>query len=215
MRSASKLLVVSLSLVVALIGVDPNPARCQGNGPYEVASFNLQAYLPARILISYSYTNNFSVTDITSLGQTIYKINTGPTSIEFKAEDAIDRYTFTVEIKYPEETTQSIQIAVFSGSQPPEGIQFNVKGKSIVIRFVLTVSEQPQYPSPEEVAEQVVVQVANELIQFESRINEVIKLQNRNLETQWIMVGVGMAINMIIIVVFALFVRRGTVEVRG
>lgn len=215
MRSTSKLLAGFLPLIVLLIAVNVNPAVCQDIGSYEVASFNLQAYLPARILISYSYTNNFSVTDITSLGQTIYKINTGPTSIEFKAEDAVDRYTFTVQIEYAEETTQSIQIAVFSGSHAPEGIQFNVKGKSIVIRFVLTVSEQPQYPSPEEVAEQVVVQVANELIQFESRINEVIKLQNRNLETQWIMVGVGLAINMILIVVFALFVRRGTVKVRG
>jgi len=55
-----------------------------------VAGFNIQAYAPARIVITYAYTNNFSVSHVSSMGKSLYKIVSGPTSIEFKAED-LDR----------------------------------------------------------------------------------------------------------------------------
>ena len=214
MKSSSKLTCLLSLLILAGLDADVNLSREGDLSVYELASLNLQAYSPARILISYSYTNNFSVTDITSLGQSVYKISSGPTSIEFKAED-IDRYTFTVHLRYDVEVSQSIQMAIFSANFAPEGIQFNVKGTDIVLRFVLNVGQEPTYPSPEEVAEQVVRQVADQLMQFEARTNDVIALQNRNIETQWIVVGVSVTINIFLIVVFTLFARRGRVEVVG
>ena len=158
------------------------------SGASEVASLNLQAYRPARIVITYAYTNNFSVSDVSSMGKSMYKVISSPTSIEFKAED-VDRYTFTVTIKYSAVVGQSIQIAVFSAGNPPEAIQFNVKTSTVRIKFTVTVTEEPRYPTAQEVAEQVVRQVANELMQFRRQTDEMLRAQNRNIEVQWMILA--------------------------
>jgi len=153
----------------------------------ETASLNLRVYRPARILITYTYTNNFSVSDVSSVGQSLYKITSGPTSIEFKAED-IDIYTFTVTIRYAEIVGQSIQIAVWSGNQPPQGLQINVKSNIVKIRFEVTVSEQPQYPSAQEVAGQVVKQIASELAAYRRQTDETLNMLNQNMLVQWFLI---------------------------
>jgi len=153
----------------------------------ETASLNLRVYRPTRILITYAYTNNFSVSDVTSVGQSLYKITSSPTSIEFKAED-IDVYTFTVTIRYAEIVGQSVQIAVWSGDQPPQGLQINVKSTAVKIRFEVTVSEQPQYPSAQEVAGQVVQQITSELAAFRMQTNETLDMLNQNMLVQWFLI---------------------------
>jgi hypothetical protein len=170
-----------------------------------VAGFNIQAYAPARIVITYAYTNNFSVSHVSSMGKSLYKIVSGPTSIEFKAED-VDRYTFTVEIEYAVVLAQSIQIAVFSANNPPEGIQFNVKDDYVKLDFTFTVTEEPKYPSAQEVAEQVVRQVAGELQEFRRQTDETLQLQTRNIETQWVLVGFNMAISVALLVFLSYWV---------
>ena len=183
----------SLSVLLLILFAATTPVYCEEEVP-AVASFNLQAYAPARVVISYAYTNNFSVTDVSSLGKSLYKIVSSPTSIEFRAED-VDTYTFTVEIKYAVITSQSLQIAVFSSSHAPEGFQFNVKDDYVRIKFTLTVTEEPRYPSAQDVAEQVVRQVADQLAEFRTQTEETLHLQNRNIETQWILVGFNMAVS--------------------
>ena len=173
----------------------------------EAATLNLQAYAPARIVITYSYTQNFSVSDVSTLGRPEYKIISGPTSMEFKTGDT-DTFTFTVEIKYPAILGQSIQIAIFSAGNPPEGIQINVKSSRVKLRFSLTVTEEPHYPSAQDVAEQVVRQVANELTLFKQDTKQIIDVQNRNLETQWIIVLFNLAINSSLLVMFIMWRRR-------
>lgn len=120
-----------------------SPITVQGQEEEEVValSLSLQAYAPARIVISYTYTNNFSVSDVSSMGKSLYKIISGPTSIEFKAEDT-DRYTFTIDIGYSAIVAQRIQMAVFSSVYAPEGIQLNVKSADVRIQFTLTVTEK-------------------------------------------------------------------------
>ncbi|RJS92804.1 hypothetical protein CW705_02215 [Candidatus Bathyarchaeota archaeon] len=173
----------------------------------EAATLNLQAYAPARIVITYSYTQNFSVSDVSTLGRPEYKIISGPTSIEFKTAHT-DTFTFTVEIKYPAILGQSIQIAVFSAGNPPEGIQINVKTSTVKLRFTLTITEEPSYPSAQDVAEQVVRQVANELTLFKQDTKQIIDVQNRNLETQWILVLINLAINSSLLVTLTMWKRR-------
>jgi len=171
----------------------------------EVASFNLQSYAPSKIIISYTYTNNFSVTDVSSIGQSLYTITSSPTSIEFKAED-VDQYTFTVEIKYGVTVTQSIQIAVFSSGYLPEGIQLNVKGSTARLKFTLTVTEEPSYPSAQDVAEQVVLQVANQLSEFRTQTTEIVDTQTRNIEMQWLLVGFTMAVSVAFVIILVFWV---------
>jgi len=200
---------VNLAVVLAVLLLSSSFAvsgKEEGEGG-EVAGFNLQAYAPARVLISYSYTNNFSVTDVSSVGQSLYKITSGPTSIEFKAEET-DRYTFTVDVKYAAIVTQSIQIAVFSAGYPPEGIQLNVKGNVVRLKFTLTVTEEPRYPSAQDVAEQVVKQVSNELSLFEQQTERIVETQNRNLEVQWVLVAFNLSVNIVLLLVILLRPRR-------
>ena len=172
----------------------------------EAAGFNLQSYAPARILVTYSYTNNFSVTDVSSIGKSLYKITSGPTSIEFHATD-IDQYTFTVEIKYAAIVTQSIQIAVFSGGYAPEGIQLNVKGNVVRLKFTLTVTEEPRYPSAQDVAEQVVLQVSHQLADFRRQTETIVNIQNHNIEIQWILVAFNLVVNVILLVAVFFWMR--------
>ena len=172
----------------------------------EAAGFSLQAYAPARIMVTYTYTNNFSVTDVSSIGKSLYKVISGPTSIEFTAND-IDQYTFTVEIKYAAIVTQSIQIAVFSGGYAPEGIQLNVKGNVVRLKFTLTVTEEPRYPSAQDVAEQVVLQVSQQLADFRRQTETIVNVQNRNLEIQWILVAFNLVVNVILLAAVFFWMR--------
>ena len=209
-------LILSLILLASLLVTPVSAADENGEAVSEVASLNLQAYKPARIVITYAYTNNFSVSDVSSMGKSMYKITSGPTSIEFKAED-VDRYTFTVEIKYSTVVGQSIQIAVFSAGNPPEGMQFNVKTDVIRLHFTVTVTEEPRYPTAQEVAEQVVRQVANELMQFRQQTEEMLQAQNRNIEVQWMILvfNTGACIGLIVFVihwVWPLIKRLGAEE---
>ena len=179
------LILISHSLII--------PVHAEDEGG-EIASMNLQVYRPARIVISYAYTNNFSVSDVSSMGKSMYKITSSPTSIEFKAED-VDRYTFTVTIKYAAVVGQSIQIAVFSAGYPPEAIQFNVKSSVIRLKFTVTVTEEPRYPTAQEVAEHVVRQVANELSMFRRQTDETLQMQSRNIMVQWAILAFNMAVS--------------------
>ena len=178
------------------------PIHAKEDGSSEVASLNLQAYKPARIVITYAYTNNFSVSDVSSMGKSMYKITSSPTSIEFKAED-VDRYTFTVEIKYAAVVGQSIQIAIFSAGNPPEGMQFNVKTDVVQLQFTVTVTEEPRYPTAQEVAEQVVRQVANELMEFGQQTDEMLQMQNRNIEVQWMILAfnTGVSVGLLVFII--------------
>ena len=211
----SRLSILSLILFASLF-VTPVSADENGEAASEVASLNLQTYKPARIVVTYAYTNNFSVSDVSSMGKSMYKIMSSPTSIEFKAED-VDRYTFTVEIKYAAVVGQSIQIAVFSAGNPPEGMQFNVKTDVIRLQFTITVTEEPRYPTAQEVAEQVVRQVANELTQFRQQTDEMLQTQNRNIEVQWMILAfnTGVSVGLLIFIlhwVWPLIRRLGAEE---
>ena len=189
--------VKSLILTFLLILVLSVPVHAQE--PTEVASLNLQAYAPARIVISYAYTNNFSVSDVSAIGKPEYKIISGPTSIEFKTDDT-DTFTFTVEIRYDGIVGQSIQIAVFSAGNPPEGIQLNVKTDVVKLAFTLTVAEAPKYPTGQEVAEQVVKQVSNQLLDFRQQTDRMIETQNRNIEVQWLLLISNITVSLALLI---------------
>lgn len=204
----NKAILIAAVLLLLFSQQHASMVYCQ-EGTAETAGLNLQSYAPARILISYTYTNNFSVTDVSSIGKSLYKITSGPTSIEFKAED-VDKYTFTIEIKYAAIVAQSVQVAVFSAGNPPEGIQFNVKGNVVRVKFTLTVTAEPRYPSAQDVAEQVVLQVSNQLADFREQTDTIVSVQNRNVETQWYLIIFNLIVNVAVLAVLLLWIRPRT-----
>jgi len=195
MRAKSLLLAFLLMLPLLLVPVHAQ----EEEETSEVASLNLQAYAPARVVISYAYTNNFSVSDVSAMGKPEYRIVSGPTSIEFKTDDT-DRFTFTVEIMYDAIVGQSIQIAVFSAGNPPEAIQLNVKTDVVKLTFTLTVTEAPKYPTGQEVAEQVVKQVSNQLVDFRRQTDRMIETQNRNIEVQWLLLISNITVSLALLI---------------
>jgi len=196
----------SFFVALAVLLLSSSATMVSGQETSEDLGFSLQSYAPARILISYTYTNNFSVTDVSSIGRSLYTVTSGPTSIEFRANQ-IDQYTFTVEIRYATIVAQSVQIAIFSAGYAPEGIQYNVKGNVVRLKFTLTVTEEPRYPSAQDVAEQVVRQVAQQLIQFEQQTSEIVEVQNRNLTTMWILIVSSLAISVALLLTMIVWIR--------
>jgi len=81
-----------------------------------------------------------------------------------------------------------------------------VKDDYVKLDFTFTVTEEPKYPSAQEVAEQVVRQVADELQEFRRQTDETLQLQTRNIETQWVLVGFNMAISVALLVFLSYWV---------
>ena len=196
----------SFFVALAVLLLSSSATMVSGQETSEDLGFSLQSYAPARVLISYTYTNNFSVTDVSSIGRSLYTVTSGPTSIEFRANQ-IAQYTFTVEIRYATIVAQSVQIAIFSAGYAPEGIQYNVKGNVVRLKFTLTVTEEPRYPSAQDVAEQVVRQVAQQLTQFEQQTSEIVEVQNRNLTTMWILIVSSLAISVALLLITIVWIR--------
>ena len=166
-------------------------------------TMSLQGYATARIVISYAYTNSFTVSNVTSLGRSMYKIISSPMGIEFEGVD-VDRYTFTADVRYATVTDQLIQVAIFSAEHPPEGIEYNVRGKVVKITVALTVEKEPKYPTAEEVAEAVVKQMSDSLQQFQVQQQ---KLVNQVSDTI-VSIGSIAAIAFVLVVVLLIVVFR-------
>jgi hypothetical protein len=121
-------------------------------------AFDRNFYNPVKVMISYPYTHNTNVTDITTIGFSSYKYDVTPNSITFIASD-IDIYTFTVQITYDNVSQMNILITVWQGDQPAEGYTWTDTANTFVIHFRLNVTTEPSYPSDREVAAQVVSQL--------------------------------------------------------
>jgi len=163
-------------------------------------TMSLQAYAPARIVISYAYTNSFTVGNVSSMGRSMYKIVSSPTGIEFEGVD-VDRYTFTADVGYGTVTDQLIQVAVFSADHPPEGIQYNVRGKVVKVTVALTVEKEPKYPTAEEVAEAVVNQISTQLQDFRTQTERIVETQNRNVMMQWVLIGFNACVSFAFLII--------------
>jgi hypothetical protein len=146
-------------------------------------SFDRAFYNPVKVMISYPYTHNTNVTDITTIGFSSYKYDVTPTSITFIASE-IDILTFTVQISYDNASLQNVLITVWQGDLIPEGYTWTETASTFVIHFRLNVTTEPSYPSDAEVAAQVVAQLQatfqNELEQQRETLAEVESTQGTN-----------------------------------
>lgn len=125
--------------------------------------FDWPCYKPTKVTFNYAYTHNHSLSDISTVGASLYKHSGGPTFFEFIAED-IDTYSFTIYLTYGNLTDQSVLIGLWSGSLSMRG--FTVKGsaRTFIIHVRLSLGEEPTYPSESEVAQAVVRQIQQALV---------------------------------------------------
>jgi hypothetical protein len=130
------------------------------------ATIDWFTYKPTKITFNYQYTHNHSISEVATIGQSLYKYSGGPTFFEFIAQD-VDDYTFTLTIGYTNATQNlTVLVGLFSGNLPPQG--FSIKGKladTIIINVHLKVTEQPSYPTDDQVADAVVNKIQQNLVQ--------------------------------------------------
>lgn len=181
----------------------------------QMVKMDLQSYAPARVLISYTYTSSFNISQVSAIGKSLYRIVSGPTSIEFQAVD-VDKYHFAVEISYAAQVEQSIQIATWSGSQAPNGLQISVKANVVRFDFTLIVTKEPQYPSVQEVAEAVVKQMSNSLQQFQVGQQKLVNQVSDTIVSIGTIAAIAFVLVVVLlIVVFRLYRRVAALSERG
>jgi len=155
-------LAILVSLTLLLVFTMPRLTYADSS-EFEVI-IDWPCYKPTKITFNYAYTHNHSISDITTVGASLYKHTGGPTFIEFIAED-IDTYTFRVTLSYRNETSQSILVGLWSGTQPLKGLTLKAASETFIIHVRLAVMEEPSYPTESEVAEEVVHQIEQSLVQ--------------------------------------------------
>jgi len=187
--------------------VPPEPEPCVE------AVIDWPCFKPTKITFNYAYTNEHSIDNITTVGQSVYKHSGGPTFLEFIAQD-IDTYSFILSVRYTNATEQTILIGLWSGILPMNG--FSVKGRSnlFVIKVRLSVTEQPTYPTETEVAKEVVNQIQQNLViqqEENRRLMEELKASNMTISA----LSVATTILVVIALILSAFSFRATTRIES
>jgi len=150
-----------LLLLLLILPAGVVPASAQMGGPYE-SQVRLTLYAPCVVKLEYEYTKNVSVSDVSSMGPSLYEATQSPLEFRFEAED-VDTYIFTVELAYEYRTIQTMRLTLFSGSQPPSTIELPAEAANVTFRFEVTVQKEPVYPTVEDIAENVASHITGQL----------------------------------------------------
>jgi len=129
---------------------------------FRLPSYEL--YAPAKIIVSFVYTNNVSV-NVRTLGTSLYKATTSPVQVIFET-DAFDVYTITFDIYYSMPVNQTITIGLYEGGRAAKGVEFDVNTAHINIQMKVSVVEAPRYPTAEEIANSMWQMLQNSLNEF-------------------------------------------------
>jgi len=173
-----KLLLKVLSLVLFIILPLIPSCTAQPYPEYEQEWVLTQdCYAPAKVNINYPYTHNHSISDISCLGTTsLYRHSGGPENILFEAED-IDTYRYTVELFYSEITYVRVTTGIWSGSHTPDEAEYNFYTMHLTIYVVLTVGEEPKFPTAEETAEATLDRLEKMYVEYIDQLEDTMKTQ--------------------------------------
>lgn len=127
-------------------------------------SLDWPCFNPTKITFNFPYTNDHSITDIATIGSSVYKYTGGPTSLEFIASD-VDIYSFTVTISYGNLTKVTIMAGLWSGTLAMDGFSLTATCTTFIIHVKLSTTTQPSYPSVSDVAQEVVHQLEQTVVQ--------------------------------------------------
>ena len=182
-----KKLVLSALVFIAFLV----PACKAGEAHYEF-SLDLQVYKSCKVTFNYPYTNNHSISEITTVGRSLYKHEGSANHLTFIAED-IDIYSFTVTLRYENQSmlnqTKNVLIGLWSGTEAMDSYIVASASEVFIIHVRLSLTEQPSYPTPEEVSQAVVHKIEQDLVE---QTEKVTGLVNR-VETLQYMIIVAIA----------------------
>jgi len=136
-------------------------------------------YKPTKIVFNFPFTHEAALQNVSTVGLSTYKYDGTPVSFTFIAED-VDMYTFTLRLSYENATPRTCLIAVWQGNLPMEGYTLKLTGETTLVTFRLNLTEQPSYPTEQQVAQEVVHQIEG-LIVTQIEENRRIQESNQNL----------------------------------
>lgn len=166
-------------------------------------------YKPVKVVFNFPFTHEAQLENVSTVGLSVYKYDGTPVSFTFIADD-IDLFTFTLRLTYENASDRSCLIAIWQGNLPMEGYTVKMTGTTTLITIRLNVTEQPSYPTEQQVAQEVVHQI-EALIVTQIEENKAIQQSNQNLITT---VSIVTMIAMICSVVTLVLVLYWTGKVR-
>ena len=194
---------VPLLLMLLLL---PAPIAFAQTPVYE-SRLRLNLYSPLIIRLEYAYTSNVTISDVSSLGPTLYEVTHSPQEFRFEASD-IDAYAFTVELSYGVRTFQSIRLTVFSGSLLPSTIEIPVEASRLSLHFEVTVQPEPVYPSIEEITENIVASMTGQMEIYQGENQRTYRLINDGLTSYSYLVALVVIALIVLIIVIMRFTKR-------
>jgi len=169
---AIKYLLVSAAIMLLFLVVPVHAPTI----PHEF-TFDIPCFLPAKITFNFAATNNATPSDINTFGAGRYTYSGAQNYFEFIAED-VDEYHFTLELSYSEPVNQTILVGLWSGTLAMQGFSFKSTVENVVMYVRLRVQKEPTYPTEEDVAKAVVLQVQKNLEEYYLRMDHLLANQN-------------------------------------
>jgi hypothetical protein len=179
---------IILLLVLLLVITLPAEAQAQEDGELDLFRFQLYTFIETKIVVSYEFTQNVT-SDAYSAGNTLWQMEVAPLTTVFST-NARDRFIFTVEIAYTMKVSQAITVAVFSGSGPVDNMELKARGKRVVLEFEVNVTEEPEYPTAEELAQMSVEVLENKLAEYVAEMRTENRIGRWHITVQWILIAV-------------------------
>jgi hypothetical protein len=185
-------------------------ARVEAQG--ETFSFRLpsyELYAPAKIIISFVYTNNVT-TNVRTLGTSLYKITTSPVQVIFEAE-AFDVYTIDIRIEYSIPINQTVIIGLYEGGRATKGIEFDTTVSVILLTIKVSVVEAPTYPTAEEIANSLANWLQSYLSEYTMQISNTVNQMGESMLVIGVL-GVIAFVVSIAVLVAVFYVNRRVAE---
>jgi hypothetical protein len=171
-----------LILLLSLMALSNGHVEAQ---PFEFSP-SINTYAETKIVVSYAFTQNVT-SEAYAAGKSVWQVNIGHLYTTF-VTDAADKFSWKLTINYAVVVNQTVTIAVYSGDQPVNVYPFTVQTDQLVFQFAIVVTQQPRYPTSEEIAEKAVEVLQNQLSEYVAEMRSENELSRENIGTQWFIV---------------------------
>lgn len=153
--------------------------------PYRM-KHELNTYIETKIVVSYTFTQNVT-TEAFSAGNSVWSAEIGPLATTF-ITSAADKFNWHLAIKYSTVVFQTVTIAIFSGKEPVDSMEFDILTDYLIMDFEISVTEQPEYPTAEELANLSIDVLSNRLAEYVAEMREQNRLSREHDMAQWTVV---------------------------
>lgn len=145
-------------------------------------------------------------------GSSLWTSSESPIAFEFDAKD-VDTYTFDIELQYNASTDQVLSLSYWSGTLAPCQIKAHIVGTDILVHFQMVVNTEPVIPSKEAIAEAVVMQVKQDLADYQNQVAQLTDQFQQNIMTMWAIIVVAL-LSSILSLIVALYAIRSAHQER-